>query len=149
MRIEDLTNNVHLMIGVMRLHRNMCEQLVGQLGVHQSQHRLLMNLSKKEEAPSQKELAGELGVSSAAVAVTIKKLERGGYITRRADDGDMRQNRIDITPLGREIIAKSQSIFCSVDKRMFNGFDDRELDAFHSYLLRIQSNMIGEEIHSK
>ena len=145
METDKLSDSVHLMISVLRAHRSMCEQLLCELEIHHSQHRMLMNLSRRKEAPSQKELAGDFRVSPAAIAVTIRKLENGGYITRSTYDGDMRQNRIEITERGREVIEKSHSIFSSVDARMFDGFSDGDIDCFHSYLERIQNNLTGEE----
>lgn len=96
-------------------------------------------------APSQKDIAEDFGVSPAAVAVTIKKLENGGYIARTSFKGDMRQNRIEITPKGRELVEKSHSIFHAVDERMFSDFDEFELSLLLSYLERIRNNLTGEE----
>ena len=59
-----------------RLHRKAFEGLVSRLGIHRSQHIMLMHLAK-DEGTSQKALAEHLQISDAAVAVTIKKLEAG------------------------------------------------------------------------
>ena len=142
---DKYSNNVHLMMSALRLHRIRCEQLVGQLGIHHSQHQLLMYLSKSRNAPSQKDIAKEFGVSYAAVAVTIKKLESSGYISRTTDDKDMRQNRIQITQQGRKIIDRSRSIFHSVDKCMFKDFNDDQLNEFTNYLMKIETNLSDEE----
>ncbi len=142
---DKYSNNVHLMMSALKLHRSRCEQLVGQLGIHHSQHRLLMYLARLPSAPSQKDIAKEFGVSYAAVAVTIKKLETSGYISRTTDDKDMRQNRIQITQRGKEIIDKSCSIFRSVDKSMFKGFSQKQLNEFENYLLKIEKNLSDEE----
>ena len=143
--MEKKSETVLLMAGVLRMHRNLCEQLLSELGVHHSQHRMLMNLAKRSKAPSQKDIAAEFGVSPAAVAVTIKKLENGGYIARTSFEGDMRQNRIEISQKGRELVEKSHSFFHAVDERMFSGFDESELSQFLSFLERIRNNLTGEE----
>jgi len=141
---------VHLMINILKLHRCVCEQLVGKLGVHHSQHRLLMNLARRQGgAPSQKELAHEFEVSSAAMATMLKKQEAAGYIKRVPSNGDMRRNCIEITEKGREVVEKSREIFRSIDKRMFDGFTDAQIDEFYSCLDRIQNNMTREEKREK
>ena len=62
-----------------RMHRRLFENRTAVMGVHRSQHRILMYLAKRNEAPAQKEIAEQFDVSPAAVAVTLKKLEDAGY----------------------------------------------------------------------
>ena len=71
-------------IRVTRLHRSMVEHQLEGTGVYRSQHQILMYVSRNPNV-SQKELAGMYGVSGATIAVSLKKLERGGYISRLVD----------------------------------------------------------------
>ena len=47
------------------------------------------------------------GVSGATMAVSLKKLEKGGYINRLVDQHDNRCNQICITEKGREVVEES------------------------------------------
>ena len=86
-----------------RLHRQLVEaRITNDVGLHRSQHVMLMHLSHAKEPPSQKELACHFDISPAAVTVTLNRLECGGYITRSNPEGDNRSNRIAITEKGRE-----------------------------------------------
>ena len=83
-------------IRVARLHRSMMERRLDGTGVYRSQHQILMFVSDNPNV-SQKELARMYGVSGATIAVSLKKLERGGYIRRLVDQEDNRCNQICIT----------------------------------------------------
>ena len=74
-------------IRVARLHRSMMERRLDGTGVYRSQHQILMFVSDNPNV-SQKELARMYGVSGATIAVSLKKLERGGYIRRLVDQED-------------------------------------------------------------
>ena len=92
---------VGLLIRVMRRHHACVERRIGDLGIHHGQHRMLMQLAKRQEdIPSQKELAEIMGISPAAVTATLKKLEREEYISRSMTDEDNRKNEIRITEKG-------------------------------------------------
>ena len=68
---------VGLLHRVMRRHHALVERKTCDLGIHHSQHRMLMTLARRQEdTPSQKELAERLGISAAAVTATLKKLEK-------------------------------------------------------------------------
>ena len=131
-----------------RLHRKAFEGLVSRLGIHRSQHIMLMHLAK-DEGTSQKALAEHLQISDAAVAVTIKKLEAGGYIEKLASEKDGRYNNIKITGKGREIVSASEKFFTAVDLAMTKGISDEMLECFVLCLEMMQKNLCefsGEEV---
>lgn len=71
---------------------------------------------------SQVEIARELEISPAAVAVSLKKLESGGYITRETTESDNRTHRVTITPKGRSVIERSEQMFWETEKRCLKDF---------------------------
>ncbi len=134
-------NGVRLLIRVMRRHHACVERRIGDLGIHHSQHRMLMHLARCERMPSQKELAEALGISPAAVATTLKKLEREGYIARAATDADNRRNEIRITDAGLAKVVESRTIFETVDSAMFAGFTPEEMATVIALLERMDRNL--------
>ncbi len=126
-----------------RAHRKAISKYASELGLHHSQHRMLMHLANNEVIRSQRELAEHFGVSPAAVATTLKKLESDGYIERaKSQDGlDCRNNEIVITPLGRKIATESEKYFRFVDCQTVKDFTAEEIDTFISLLERIQKNL--------
>ena len=69
------------------------EKQFGDTGLHRSQRRMLMHLSRFETMPSQRRIADDFDVSPACVARTLKSLAGEGYITRADDDADRSQDR--------------------------------------------------------
>lgn len=65
-------------------------------------------------------------ISPATAAVTLKKLEKGGYIHRAADDRDNRCNQICLTEKGKRVVEYSILFFSQVQQRMFAGFTEEE-----------------------
>ena len=90
---------------------------------------------------SQTELAEHLEISPAAVAVSLKKLEAGGYIKRMAAQNDCRCNEIQITDKGREMVSASKRFFSEIDSAMLEGIDEKMLDGFVKCLEIMQNNL--------
>ncbi len=133
---------IGLLIRVMRRHHAYVERRIGDLGIHHGQHRMLLQLAKRQEdTPSQKELAETMGISPAAVTATLKKLEKEGYISRSMTDEDNRKNEIRITEQGVSKVVECRTVFETVDRSMFEGFTPEELDALLSFLARIDRNL--------
>ncbi len=125
---------------IVRLHRTVLERRLSKTGVYRSQHQILMYVSDHPNA-SQKEIAERYKISTAAIAVSLKKLEKGGYIRREVDEKDNRYNQIDLTKKGREIVDISQSIFGQVEEEMFDGFSEEDFEKLMEYLERVRKNL--------
>ncbi len=123
-----------------RMHRKLFEKMVAGLGIHRSQHFLLMHLDR-DGIGSQKELAERRGISTAAVAVALKKLETEGYIERRSAEDDSRNNEIRITDEGKRVIAVSHDYIARLDEAMFRGIDGETLAVFLECLATMQKNL--------
>lgn len=124
-----------------RLHHSCIEKYIQKLGIHRNQHMMLMYLSR-EQAESQKEIAEKFHISTAAVANTLKSLERNGYIVRAACEDDTRKNIISITEKGKTVIDTSQKYFDFVDNSMVEGISREQLDAFYKVLEIFQNNLL-------
>ena len=139
----DARELIHKLIHVSRLHRRTIERWADDAGMHCSEHRMLMHISRCHRIPSQKDLAERLKISPAAVANTLKKLEADGYISRekRSDCADGRYNEIVITEQGRIAINSSEKYFKTVDDDALRGLGDEEKQMLFSLLDRIEANL--------
>ncbi len=108
--------------------------------IYRSQHRLLMHLGMNPDC-SQSELAARLDISPAAVAVSLRKLEKGGYIERKTNAEDHRSNRVAVTDRGNQIIHDSIRFFDEIDCGMFEGFSKEEMEQFRGFLERAHRNL--------
>lgn len=136
---------VRLLIWASRMHHSEIERRVAHLGVHHSQHRMLMYLAQCEEEPSQRQLAEAQGVSPAAITSMLKGLEREGYITRAVTDEDNRRHRITITDKGRDKVEETHASFDGVDRAMLADFTQEEMILLASFLRRMCVNLQGRE----
>ena len=125
-----------------RMHRRLFESKMAGIGIHRSQHRVLMYLFKHlPDAPSQKELAEYFDISPAAIAVTLKKLENAGYITRAALENDNRVNTVIPTEKARAVVEKTREYSEELENVVFADFSDAELNAFEKLLEKMQQAM--------
>ena len=126
------------------IHRRIMESCLEKVGVFQGQHRILMELSENEYH-SQKEIAVAMKVSTATIAIALKKLEKNGYINKIMDEEDNRLNIIVITEKGRNAIEMSMQLFEDIDNGMFDGFSNEEKKNFVYMLDRIENNLLEYE----
>lgn len=130
------------------IHRRIMESSLEKVGVFQGQHRILMELSENEYH-SQKEIATAMKVSTATIAIALKKLEKNGYINKITDEEDNRLNIIVITEKGRNVIEMSRQLFDDIDSTMFAGFSYEEKINFVNMLDRIEDNLLRYEEKKK
>lgn len=128
------------MIDTNRQHHRIADSLLNQTGVHHSQHHTLLYLSKHPDS-SQTEIAKALNITPAATAVTLKKLESGGYVTRKPEGKDNRCNLVNLTPQGANVISQGQITLDLLEERIFSGFSQEELEQFYAMLTRMEENL--------
>ena len=102
---------------------------------------ILMYLTRCTTTPSQKDIAKHFEISAAAVAVSLKKLEAGGYIKRKCAENDNRYNEIEITEKGKEVVDFSHSIFEEIDAKTFSNINDEEKEQLIFLLNKVLGNL--------
>ena len=125
---------------VSRLHRVMIESEISKLGIHCSQHNMLVLIANSKNI-CQKDIARELEISSAAVAVTLNKLESSGLIARSQSFDDARMNHITITDKGAELLKTTKEMFTGLDEEFFKGVTDEDIDRMNEVLAKITENL--------
>lgn len=131
---------IRKLICVNRMHMTVTENYVRQLGVHRSQHHMLMAIGAYSGI-SQKEIAQHMEISPAAVAVSLKKLELSGLIKKQSSSGDSRVNNIRLTEKGIEMAQKSCDTFEAIDAYILRDFSDEEKQTLCDLLDRMKNNL--------
>ena len=126
-----------------RHHKQLCEKRFEKLGLHRSEHMMLMALGRHGKPVSQKTLAGDLNISPAATAVALKKLSAKGYIEKTTSLLDGRYNDVSISEQGKTLVAKSRQIMDEIDDVLICGFEKEELTAFLKTLKKMYHNLEG------
>ena len=129
------------MMTILRDHKSAIDQYVDETRLHKSQHRLLMSLAALGDPVSQKKLADYLNITPAAVAVTLKKLEKNGLVTKTISNEDNRFNNVTITDKGKKIVKESQKVFQNTDDVMFKDFTEEEILQLEGFMDRMQKNL--------
>ncbi len=134
------------MMRVQKMRRAVVESRIASLDVSQSQFHVLHEIMHAQRhgdgTPiSQKDLAERLGISAAAVAMMMKRMESDGYLTRVVSQRDNRFNELHLTEKSQEIIRQSRDIFDALDVEAFDGISDEELDVLCHCLEKIKANL--------
>ena len=105
---------------------------------------LLKDKGREGRIAAQKELSDAMHVSPATVAVSLKSLEREGYVEMLADETDQRRKAVQLTPKGEAAIQRCVQVFEAVDQSMFEGFRPEETRQACGYLMRMLHNLRGD-----
>lgn len=127
-----------------RKHRTAVDNLLMKNGLFNvGQPVILSILSQQEDGTieSQKELAKRLRVSPATVTVSLKSMERDGYVKKLSNSEDLRCKPIAITKKGMEAAKLIDRVFETLDHGMYRGFDPEELNKISDFYRRMIDNL--------
>lgn len=96
------------------------------------------------------ELAQRLGVAPSSTAVSIRRMEKAGLLSKKTDKADSRRNQISLTPKGRHLVDECRMAFEDIDRGMLAGFSRAERENLRSYYIRMIHNLeaMGAQIPS-
>ena len=130
-------------------HRAAVQNELNAAGLNEVNHPMLLfilqrNREEDEEGrcQAQRELAEMLHVSPAAVANSLKCLEKGGYIRREPGQRDARRNRVILTDKGAEAVDGCQAVFARVNDQMLEGFTEEEREQLLAFRRRMLHNLL-------
>lgn len=92
---------------------------------------------------TQEELTAMVGVDKSATARAVRSLERKGYLTRRQDAKDHRQNRVFATDAALEIAEQVHAELLRLDNEMMRGLSDQDISTLSGSLTMIEKNLAG------
>lgn len=130
------------------LHRLRLHRKTAPLGMFAGQIPLLMFV-KHHPGCTQRDIASGLGVSTPAVATSVKRMQKAGLLEKLADETDMRCNKITLTEQGQQVLLNGQHIFDEVTSGMFEGVTGEERQVLKKILARMEENLGGDEFHGK
>lgn len=129
------------------LRRIQGQQAHRELGLYQGQLPVLDYIRKNPDC-NQVDIAQKLHVTPATIAISTKRMEKAGLLTKRVDDDNLRCKRLNITPLGLE---KCDAAFESLVRRnemLLEEFTEQELEVLEGFMDRMLSNLarqMGED----
>lgn len=136
----ELRKLVGELISISVIHRCRITKSASKVGLYFGQPQILEYV-KKHDCCTQKEIATAMHISPASAAVTLKRIEKAGLITRSTDKTDSRKNHISITQKGTDSLRDFRQICDATDEDMFRGFTPDEMETLHTLLLRLHKNL--------
>lgn len=126
-------------------HRVAHDALMGRCGLERIGNPVLLMILAHQPGgviASQRELADRLHVTPATVTVSLRTLERGGYIEKLENESDLRRKPIAITDKGRDAVEKIEDAFDKLDTGMYRGFTEEEKEHIASLYDRMAQNLL-------
>ena len=114
------------------------------LGVHFSQTPILGFISQNPRC-TQIEIANALSVSPASIALSTKRMEKAGLITKEIMPDNLRCKRLALTDKGRLIYEKGISIRDEQDDTMYAGLSEDEINELSRLIDKLTINLTKEE----
>lgn len=106
----------------------------------------LVYLYTGKEPVSAGDISKQLGVSTARVAVILRKMQEKGDITKETDPKDARKVVIRITSKGREFIEQRKSMFFNDIRDMTEKIGKERFDEFLDILSEVHEFMEARRI---
>lgn len=139
------------MMLVSRRRFQLSEVLLEKTGIGPGQVPILMELYRYGEM-TQTALAEQVHVTAATMSGTLKRMERGGAIARRSDEGDARVSLVRLTEEGTRLCERARDLFVRTDEMMFEGVPDAECERMFAMFETVLSNLekgLQGEAHEK
>ena len=95
----------------------------------------------RQEGLSQSELADYLDMEAIPVGRVIDRLEKTGFIERRADPGDRRRWRLYLTPKAHAVVGEMEVIAGELRDEALRGIPRAELDVMMRTLTQVKENL--------
>jgi DNA-binding MarR family transcriptional regulator len=125
---------------VCRMHYVRLHELLETIGLYRGQPPLL-HILWEQEGLTHTELAMRLEISQATTTKMIQRMEKSGFVQRRADPQDQRVSRVYLTEAGRDIRSDVEAILAQIEAETFEGFSDEEKESLRRSFMRIYDNL--------
>lgn len=102
---------------------------------------MLLAFVRKLDGPNQTQLAERLGLEGASVVRLVDRLEREGYVERRAG-ADRRVRTIHTTAKGEALAAEIFRIAGEMRSDLFRGVPAEEVAVAHALLARLHDRLM-------
>ena len=142
MNATDKTSFGVLITDVTRLMRKHFDRRAVRFNLTRAQWRALKRVSYSE-GMSQSELAEVLEMEPIAIGRVIDRLQKAGFVERRADPADRRAWRLYLTPRAHAVVDDMESISTKLFREAQRGIPAAELKTMIGVLARMKDNLNG------
>ncbi|MCD7722941.1 MAG: MarR family transcriptional regulator [Clostridiales bacterium] len=130
-----------------RLVRENFRSTLKQNGLYPGQEEILLTIMFNAGIKPQ-ELANKLSTSLASISVSLKRLEKAGFIIKKPDEKDARTRHIYINETAAAALGRIHTELQSYESEIIKDFKNEELENLRNYLDRLIYNASGVENYS-
>ncbi len=105
---------------------------------------ILMELAKRD-GRTQLDLANATNLKAPTISVSLQKLEKEGYVSRRPDEYDLRATRVFLTEKGRELDNTIKGHIRREEALATASLTEEEAETLVKLLLKIRENLAGTD----
>jgi DNA-binding MarR family transcriptional regulator len=132
----------YLLHDVTRLMRKHFDRRATRLQLTRAQWRAL-KVIRRHEGLSQTELADYLDMEPIAVGRVVDRLEKTGFVERRADPADRRRWRLHLTAKAHAIVDEMEVIGAGLREEVLHGVKPGDFDALLRVLAQIKDHLVA------
>lgn len=132
----------HLMQDVTRHMRTHFDRRATRFGLTRAQWRALKTIWRNEGL-SQTELADRIDMEPIPVGRVIDRLQKAGYVERRADPADRRRWRLHLTPKAQAVIAEMEVIASGLRDEVLWNIKRADFDTLLRVLAQLKQNLVA------
>jgi DNA-binding MarR family transcriptional regulator len=130
-----------LLLQICRLNRRRVRALLDEIGLYRGQPHVLRALWE-QEGLTHSQLAHALNRSAATMTNMIKRMEKAGFVERRADPADERVSRVYLTDAGRAIQDRVYQVWRELEEQGFAGLSEQERAQLQQLFTQIRDNLL-------
>jgi len=137
-----------LLLKISHLHLSKMHQQLLDTGIHPRQMPMI-SLLGRNPGMSQREIADKLHIKPPTVTVSIRRMEKTGFITKKADDEDQRVIRIYLSDKGKELELKLMELLKKNKGCLFQGFSEAECYLMKNFLQQMVANLESMPVYAR
>ncbi len=101
----------------------------------------LLSALAEQDGGTQLDLVNKTGIKAPTVSITLREMEKLGYVTRHTDDSDLRKTHVFLTDKGRQANEIGEKTIADANCAVVNNISDEDLQSFIRVLNVINSNV--------
>jgi MarR family transcriptional regulator, lower aerobic nicotinate degradation pathway regulator len=111
-------------------------------------HLLTLTVLRDIGGCTQQALASRLSIDRTNLVGLLNELEAEGLIERRRSPEDRRRHIVEVTPAGRETLAKAEFALAAVEDEVLAALDDAQREALYQLLAQATRDLNGDLLSS-
>lgn len=137
--------NVGARIGfISRKSKSYFNEVVAEEGLFAGQHHIIMML-EREGCATVSQIADEMRTTAATVSVSIKRLEKAGFVEKRPDESDGRITKIFLTSKALAVTKRIKQKMDNAEETLTSGLTQEEKYILSDLLDKMIDNIIQKK----